>query len=504
MSPTIWYGIFCGLSRAWYICDKIKSASIDMKILRRLLRATALIGLGIVGTVQASAQEFATTPDFLTNILLNDSLGGGLCSEAKMIIGRPFSPEKHTTSREQKRLMAFLNAPRVLDARSFTTLSIKQLEPLKPVFGKESIWSAFLKENLNKQLGESQFHKMAQSWYNAQVVKEQAMLATPQLIQLSINDLPEAIKAKEIQAEGYHGQLAYNEAPQINVENNNIITEKVERKYWWHNFEGSTQFAQNQVSKNWHKGGHNSLNVNARLYYKATYDKNIVKWVNELEYRIGLFTNDIGTDEKLQLKIGEDIFRAYSNLGVKAFDHWYYTLSAQLRSQAFTNTNADGLVITRPFAPFSVDGGLGMKYELDLKKFRDNPFARFRFSANIAPVGMDFVYSYSNDIDKGRIGLKPDQKYRFRYGSSVRLDLNWDFSSSLNWTSRLFYNTSYKHIEVEFDNILSYSFNQFFSLRMTLNTRYDDSVILPAGEAKTFKNLLQYNELLSIGFAYKL
>lgn len=475
-----------------------------MKILRKLFRAATFIGVGVLGASQLSAQEFATTPDFLTNILLNDSLGGELCSEAKMIIGRPFAPNKQTITPEQRQLMAFLNAPRVLDTHSFATLTIHRPASVEELFTRGNVWSNFLKNNLANQAEKSRFYELSQNWYKAQVLREQTMLRLPQLIQLSINDLPKAIKAKEIQAEGYHGQLAQNEAPQINVENNNITTEKVARKYWWHNFEGSTQFAQNQVSKNWHKGGHNSLNVNARLYYKATYEKDIVKWVNELEYRIGLFTNDIGADEKLQLKIGEDIFRAYSNLGVKAFDHWYYTLSAQLRSQAFANSNADGLVITRPFAPLSIDGGIGMKYDLDLKKFRGNPFARFRFSANVAPVGMDFVYSYADDIDKGRIGLKPDQKYRFRYGSSVRLDLNWDFSSTLNWTSRLFYNTSYKHVEMEFDNTLSYSFNQFFSLRMTLNTRFDDSVILPAGEVKNLKTLLQYNELLSIGFAYKL
>lgn len=475
-----------------------------MKILRKLFRAATFIGVGVLGASQLSAQNFATTPDFLTNILLNDTLGGQLSSEAKRIIGRPFAPEKQTISPEQRRLMAFLNAPRVMDAHSFSSLSINWPKPLDISMGKGGIWDNIIKDNFSQQAENSRFYKLSQNWHKAQMLKEQAMLRNPRLIQLSINDLPEAIKATEIQSDGYQGQLAYNEAPQINVENNNIITEKVARKYWWHNFEGSAQFAQNQVSKNWHKGGHNSLNVNARLYYKATYEKNIVKWVNELEYRIGLFTNDIGTDEKLQLKIGEDIFRAYTNLGVKAFDHWYYTVSAQLRSQALKNVDANGTVITRPFAPISIDGGLGMKYDLDLKKFRGNPFARFRFSANIAPVGMDFVYTYSDDIDKGRIGLQPDQKYRFRYGSSVRLDLNWDFSSSLNWTSRLFYNTSYKHVEMEFDNTLSYSFNQFFSLRMTLNTRFDDSVILPAGDVKNFKNLLQYNELLSIGFAYKI
>lgn len=62
---------------------------------------------------------------------------------------------------------------------------------------------------------------------------------------------------------------------------------------------------------------------------------------------------------------------------------------------------------------------------------------------------MDFVYTYTDDIDKGRIGLTPDQKHRLRFGSSVRLDLDWNFHQALNWTSRLFYNTSYKHVEVE-------------------------------------------------------
>lgn len=475
-----------------------------MKILSRLFRSITLLGLGLWGTSQAIAQDFTTTPDFLTNILLNDSLGGGLSPEAKRIIGRPFAPDMMVQTPEASQWMAYLNAPRVLDVASFSSFTIEVATTSSLLEEKYWPWWTTITKQLNERAKESKYYQLRKYWDIAQLTRERAMINQPQLIELSVNDLPEAIKPEEIQGKGYQGQLANTSAPQISVADNNIVVDQVARKYWWHNFEGSAQFAQNQVSENWHKGGYNSFNLNTRLYYNATYERDRLKWVNEIEYRLGLFTNNVGEEEKLQFKIGEDLFRAYTNLGVKAFDRWYYTVSAQLRSQALKNTDADGVIITRPFAPLSVDGGIGMKYELDLKNFRDNPFARLKFSANLAPIGMDFVYTYTDDIDKGRIGLTPDQKHRLRFGSSVRLDLDWNFSSALNWTSRLFYNTSYKHVEVEFDNTLSYTFNQFLSLRLTLNTRFDDSVILPEDKPKNFKNLLQYNQLLSVGFAYKI
>lgn len=97
--------------------------------------------------------------------------------------------------------------------------------------------------------------------------------------------------------------------------------------------------------------------------------------------------------------------------------------------------------------------------------------------------------------------MKQDEKHRLRLGSTVRLNLKWDMSSALSWTSRLFYNTSYKHIETEFENRISYAFSNHFSAAFNIIFRYDDSVI--TDQPKTFKNLLQYNELFSFGFEYK-
>ena len=469
--------------------------------LRNIVVAAGIV-MSWFGTTNVWGQDFATTPKYAERILLTDTLGAKLSQEARMILGRPFNPEQHNATKEQQQLTAFLAAPLVVDALSFSTLKIEaptlELNPFK-----KNSWVSRLLHSEEERATKSAYYSLASKWQNAKLMRERLMLTQPDMADLMISDLPGTIKPKEIKSEGYQGELAQTDAPKINTSDVTLKGDKVERKYWWQKLEVNVHFSQNQVSKNWHKGGFNSLNLNSRIYYNATYNRDPLKWVNELEYRLGIFTNQTEDAEKSKLKIGEDLFRFNSNLGVKAFNRWYYTFDSQLRSQIFRNVKGNGNIITQPFAPIVLDAGLGMKYDLDLKKFRDNPYARLRFTANIAPLAFNFIYTYSNEIDKGRIGLQEDEKYRIRLGSSVRLGLNWDISSSLNWSSRVFYNTSYKHIEVEFDNSLSYAFSQFFSTRLTLNTRFDDSVILPEDTPKNFKNLIQYNQLLSLGFDIK-
>lgn len=471
-----------------------------MKVPGSIYVVIAVLGLSTLISVRMEAQEFAATPDYATNILLNDTLGAKLSQEAKQIIGRPFSPDQSPTA-EEKRLRAFLNAPLVVDATNFKSFTI-DIPEQKPHDSNLNAWVKQLLREQDKLAKSSNFAKQASKWTALSMSRERLMLTNPQLADIMISQLPGNLKGNQIATKGYQGELAKTSIEKAPTEE--IAGEQVERKYWWQKFESSIHFAQNQVSKNWHKGGYNSLNLNTRIFYNATYEKDRVKWVNELEYRLGVFTNVPDADDKMQLKIGEDFFRANSNLGIKAFKDWYYTADLQLRSQLLKNIKEDGSVITRPFAPLVLDAGLGMKYDIDRKEFGGNPFARFRFSANIAPAAVNLVYTYSDDIDKGRIGFLDDQRIRVRFGSSVHLNLNWDFSTYLNWTSRLFYSTSYKHVEIEFDNSINYAFNRYFTARFSLNTRYDDSVILPVDVPMTFKNLLQYNQLFSLGFTFKI
>jgi len=71
---------------------------------------------------------------------------------------------------------------------------------------------------------------------------------------------------------------------------------------------------------------------------------------------------------------------------------------------------------------------------------------------------------------------------------------------NLTWTSRLFFNTSYQAIEAEWENTLDMALTRYFSTRFNLNLRYDDAV----RPTKAWNRHLQYNELLSFGFNYRL
>lgn len=68
------------------------------------------------------------------------------------------------------------------------------------------------------------------------------------------------------------------------------------------------------------------------------------------------------------------MFRINTNLGLRAFENWYYTFDAQLRTQMFQSVNKDDVVTARIFAPLMADAGIGMKYDINKKKFRGDPF----------------------------------------------------------------------------------------------------------------------------------
>lgn len=454
------------------------------------------------------AQE-PVTPEYTLDLLLDEELGAQLSPEAKQILGRPYTPVPAYFTYKDTLFYPALFTPLIFDVTKSQRLYLPERE-LRKSYDAASLLKSFLPEpaycevlkEQREQLEERfPYFQMMARWEKATELREEIFLEQPNLVGKTYADLPEdRIGFQRIQGVGYQGELAVNEIKYDPVTPDLLEGEKVERKYWIHSFNASAHFSQNQISDNWHKGGFNSLNLNSRLYYNATYEKDDLRWVNALEYKLGLFTNQDDAESR-RLKISKDVFRANSNLGLRAFKNWYYTLDAQLRSQLMKNMTRDSVVTTRPFAPIIADAGLGMKYDIDLKNFRGNPFQRVRFSANIAPIAATLIYTYSDDIDKKRIGLKEDERMILRLGSTIRLNLAWDFSSKFHWTSRFFYNTSYSHVEAEFENRLTYAFSNYLSTTFNLILRYDDSVILE--EPKNFKNLLQYNELFSFGFEYR-
>ena len=200
------------------------------------------------------------------------------------------------------------------------------------------------------------------------------------------------------------------------------------------------------------------------------------------------------------------MLRLHTNLGFRAYSKWFYTFDFTIQTQLFTNyqENTDNK-ISAFLSPFSVNLGLGMKYDLE-KNFTGKKHKRLTLAANLAPLSYTYMYSTRDDINFGKHGFQKDpttdqyDRSYSKFGSTINATLNFQFNRNVSWYSRFYYFTSYERILGEFENRLTMAISRFFSTTITLNLRYDDA----AQKSDDFlKNYLQINELLSFGFNYK-
>ena len=325
----------------------------------------------------------------------------------------------------------------------------------------------------------------------------------PDYFRYSMRDLPQdKVIAKVIKKTHYEPELIKIESEADFSDVDAPVKFIPEIRYWTSHFESAIQFAQNYISPNWHKGGVSTLNLTNRELFTFNYNKDKIKFTNSLEIKNNLYTAP--KDTLRDYKVGDDVFRIYSNLGYRAFNKWYYTLDVDFKTQLFSSyaENQD-VKLAGLLSPFSINIGLGMKYDLD-KTFASSKHKKVTLSANLAPLSYTYVRTLDKDIDLGRHFQKKKGQEEFPYkqslfGSTVNATMTFQFSRNIIWYSRLYYMTDYKRIQGEFENRLNMAISRFFSTIISLNLRYDDGI----AKNEDFDSYLQINELLSFGFNYK-
>ena len=364
--------------------------------------------------------------------------------------------------------------------------SLKERTPYDNLYRTDSIFKDLER---NKQF-EEMAYKYVQNNY-------------PTYFRYSERDLPnEVIKPKFIKKNIYE-DLPIKVEADANFEDVDAPARFIpERRYWISAFESAVQFSQNYVSENWYKGGSSNLNLFTKNNLKYDYKKDKVQVTNELEFKASVYTAP--KDTLRNYKIGDDVFRIHSNVGYQAFNKWYYTFDAEFKTQFFTNYQENERIKQAAFlAPFSINFGLGMKYELE-KQFTDK-HKKIKFSTNLAPISYTYMYT-TQEIDYSRHGFKKNEETGefnnklSQIGSTIRADLAFDFNRNVSWQSRLYFFTTYgDHTIGEFENTLVLAISRFFSTRIYFHLRYDDGV----EKTEDNKSYFQLNELLSFGFNYK-
>ncbi|MDH6356152.1 DUF3078 domain-containing protein [Parabacteroides sp. PF5-9] len=279
-----------------------------------------------------------------------------------------------------------------------------------------------------------------------------------------------------------------------------------ERQYWQSGFESAIQFSQNYISKNWHKGGTSNMNLFTKNSLTYNYQKDKVQLTNRIE--INTSVNNAPKDTLRSYKIGgDDLLRLQSTFGYKAYNNWFYTFDSEFRSAMFNSYTENSEQKQAAFlAPLQLNLGLGMKYGLNKQFARKD--RKLALNVNVAPISFTYKYSRIKDgevLDLGRHGFKKDpdtglfENTLSTFGSTVKADFTVSFNKNVSWQSRLLYNTSYEKVEAEFENTLVMAISRFFSTRIYLYARYDDS----SDKKDSDFGYFQINELLSFGFNYK-
>ncbi len=249
------------------------------------------------------------------------------------------------------------------------------------------------------------------------------------------------------------------------------------------------QLTQNYVSKNWYAGGNSNFAILGLVKGNLIYDnKKNITWENAAEWRMGF--NTVEGDSLRKVNTNEDIFKIYSKLGIKAFGKFSYSASADFQTHFFNTWKENTEEIkTGPITPIRLNIALGLDYKpID------------GLSIVLSPVNYKMVYA--NDtirVPKSSFGIEEGKTTLNEIGSSFRVDWKWRPVREISLDTKFYCYTNYKRVELDLEIACDFIINRYFSARLMLHPRYDNTVILPDDE----KAKIQFKELLSIGFAHK-
>ncbi len=249
------------------------------------------------------------------------------------------------------------------------------------------------------------------------------------------------------------------------------------------------QLTQNYVSKNWYAGGNSNFAILGIAKGNYNYDnKKNITWENSAEWRMGF--NTVEGDSLRKVNTNEDIFKIYSKLGIKAFGKFSYSASVEFQTHFFNTWKENTMNIkTGPLTPIRLNLTLGLDYK---------PINGL--SIVLSPFNYKMVYA--NDtihVAQTTFGIEEGKTTLNEVGSSLRVEWKWKPVREIALDAKFYCYTNYKRVELDLEIACDFIINRYFSARLMLHPRYDNTVILPDDE----RAKIQFKELLSVGFAHK-
>ncbi|MDO9152482.1 MAG: DUF3078 domain-containing protein [Paludibacter sp.] len=323
-------------------------------------------------------------------------------------------------------------------------------------------------------------------------IKRRITLTAPHLYAYRFDKLPDsgALQSRKIEPKPLTN-VRFVQDESINKNDKKIFVRKVLMGPWAKKANSMVQFSENFVSDNWYQGGSSNIAILGILSGQLNYDnKKSIQWDNNAEWRMGF--NTVEGDTLRLLNTNDDIFKIYSKLGIKAGGNWFYSGSVDFSTQFFDNFRAVNSKVMK--ATFMTPVRLNISAGIDYKYKK-------MFSLMLSPVSYKYIYARDiANVSPKLFGIPAGEHVLSQIGSSLKAQFSYAPVREFQVDSKLSFYTNYEKVEIDWEVVGNFTINRFLSTRVSLNPRYDNTVILAAGE----KAKLQFKQLLSFGFSYKL
>ena len=97
---------------------------------------------------------------------------------------------------------------------------------------------------------------------------------------------------------------------------------------------------------------------------------------------------------------------------------------------------------------------------------------------------------------------------RFEFGAQLKMDAKVNVNDNFSYTTQVVLFTNYLNIKhcprINWDNRIDWKLAKYFSLTMTTNLIYDDTIMIAEKNGENPKARVQFKESLAFGFTYSI